>query len=86
MKQQEILDTIAPCIRAHQAAGSAIEIEQVNLPSIDGTLRERIRITPGKAGAFGSMFISDFSAVCRENFIAFAIGAEANPIQPYILL
>ena len=84
MTRQEILDIISPCIRAHQAAGSTIEIAEVEHPSFNG--RTRFRITPGKDGAFGSMFISDFSAVCRENFIAFAIGADVDPIQPYILL
>lgn len=84
MTRQEILDIISPCIRAHQAAGSTIEIKRVKRPSFGGGTR--FLITPGKDGAFGAMFISDLSAVCRENFIAFAIGADVDPIQPYILL
>lgn len=79
MTQQEILDTIAPCIRAHRAAGHTLDVHTDKLG--------HIKVTPGKDQAFGCSFIDDFSAVCRENFIAFAVGAETSPvIQPYILL
>lgn len=77
MTREEILETLAPCIQMHRAAGDTIEIEQTP---------EHIWITPGKDGAFGALFINDISSVCVENYIAFAIGAERDPIQPFILL
>ena len=79
MTQQEILDTIALPIRIARAAGNTIDVHT--------DAQGRIKITPGSDMAFGCSFIDDLSGVCRENFIAFAIGAEVSPVlQPFILL
>lgn len=77
MTKQEILETIHPCVMMHRAAGDDIEITMTP---------EHLWITPGKDGAFGAMFIHDLAAVCVENYIGFAIGAERDPVQPFIIL
>lgn len=79
MTQQEILDTITPCIRKHRDAGHIIEAHT--------DAYGHIKLTAGKDRAFGCSFITDLANVCDEHFIAFAIGAEASPVlAPYILL
>ena len=75
MTKQEILDTIAPCIKMYRAGGDTIEITKTT---------ENIRITPGKDGAFTGQFINDFAAVCIENYIGFAVCVSNN--EPCILL
>lgn len=79
MTQQEILETIAPAIRLARAAGHTIDVHT--------DAQGHIKITAGSDRAFGCSFIDDLSSVCREKFIAFAIGAESSPvIQPFILI
>lgn len=80
MMQQEILETIYPVIRLHSAGGDKLEVKQDEFG---------ITITDND-GPFSGSFIRDFSAVCDENYIGFAIGAQYRAadhgIYPYILI
>ena len=70
----DILAAIYPVIRMHNAAGARIEVKTFPL---------HIVIT-SKERAFAGKFVRDFSAVCFESNIAFAVDVVDN--QPCILL